>query len=165
MSISYLGSVFVLVGLNTAFALTPACAAPPDTAADSVAADDDAVAAAAETEATASATASAISSKCSAQFPVQGGSSRVCVQYNGSQINGVGNVVSTTGIGVDVMVFQCRGIDKDCSLLSPDGVGFVLGHEFVATPLFKAAKGHFYQACEITDTDDFGCSPYLAIPL
>jgi hypothetical protein len=114
------------------------------------------------------ASAAVIAKKCSPVVTDQHGEFQVCVQYDGTSLNGVLDYVVHFGgsFVLDVGLWQCRGIDVGCPV-NPNVTGRRInptGHVFVPTTLLRAAGGHYYQACG-SGAGPLVCSPYLAVPV
>jgi hypothetical protein len=94
----------------------------------------------------------AVTSKCNGPANYPGGKARVCVNFNGIQVNGVADVVNTGRVAVEVLVdvWQCRdsaGLDcGNAPWSETDQIVPANTHRFPATPLKTAARGHYYWA-------------------
>ena len=98
-------------------------------------------------------------------YPNVDATMKVCVQYNGTQINGVADVVTGAGaLTIGVEVWQCNA--NLCGELLPPASQNVPAHthQFVATTLYPAARGHSYVALLLVNGGVVSSTDPLAVP-
>ena len=95
------------------------------------------------------------STLCSRQTGTPTGSFRACVGYNGVNVNGTGEFVSSTSFYLVVALYEsgstphvvkrvptCPNLNA-CSTFLPDPGG----HAFISTDLYSPIVGHAYYTC------------------